>query len=59
MNLRDVTGPQQGSRIAVSGHKKSPKAGGVRQAGISPSTLIAHLQKIATPPALLHEPSTK
>ena len=36
---------------------KRPKAGTVRQAGISPSTLIAHLQKIASPPAFLHEPS--
>ncbi|KAL5493981.1 hypothetical protein EMCRGX_G015242 [Ephydatia muelleri] len=36
---------------------KRPKAGTVRQAGISPNTLIAHLQKIASPPAFLHEPS--
>eukprot|EP00731_Ephydatia_muelleri_P021472 Em0014g63a len=33
---------------------KRPKVGSVRQA---PNTLIAHLQKIASPPALLHEPS--
>eukprot|EP00731_Ephydatia_muelleri_P017324 Em0010g422a len=36
---------------------KRPKAGTVRQAGISPNTLIAHLQKIASPAAFLHEPS--
>ena len=33
---------------------KRPKVESVRQA---PNTLIAHLQKIASPPALLHEPS--
>ena len=40
----------------VRGHMKRPKVGkSVRQA---PSTLlIAHLQMIASPPAVLHEPS--
>ena len=36
---------------------KRTKAGTVHQAGISPNTLIAHLQKIASPAAFLHEPS--
>ena len=37
----------------VGGHMKRPKVETIRQA---PNTLIAHLQ-IASPPALLHEPS--
>eukprot|EP00731_Ephydatia_muelleri_P033461 Em0030g18a len=36
---------------------KRPKAGTVCQAGISPNTLIAHLQKIASPAAFLQEPN--
>ncbi|KAL5491665.1 hypothetical protein EMCRGX_G016997, partial [Ephydatia muelleri] len=41
----------------ASGHMKRPKAGTVCQAGISPNTLIAHLQKIASPAAFLQEPN--
>ena len=37
-------------------HEKA-KSRNCSQAGISPNTLIAHLQKIASPAAFLHEPS--
>ena len=40
--------------VWVGEHMKRPKVESIRQA---PNTLIAHLQKIASPPALLHEPS--
>ncbi|KAL5487179.1 hypothetical protein EMCRGX_G019751 [Ephydatia muelleri] len=39
------------------GHLRRPTVGRGRQAGVTPNLLIAHLEKIAPPPVLLHEPS--
>ena len=36
---------------------RRPTVGRGRQAGVTPNLLIAHLEKIAPPPVLLHEPS--
>ena len=44
-------------RACSSGHMRRPTVGRGRQAGVTPNLLIAHLEKIAPPPVLLHEPS--
>ncbi|KAL5463678.1 hypothetical protein EMCRGX_G032597 [Ephydatia muelleri] len=44
-------------RACSSGHLRRPTVGRGRQAGVTPNLLIAHLEKIAPPPVLLHEPS--
>ena len=36
---------------------RRPTVGRGREAGVTPNLLIAHLEKIAPPPVLLHEPS--